>query len=367
MKQTPLHDTHVALEARMVDFGGWQMPVQYGPILDEARCVRTQAGLFDLGHMGRVHVSGPDAVAYLDRIATNFVAKIPLGSIRYTLFCKEDGGPIDDLLVYRGDDHVYLVVNASNTEVVLDWMRSHVGDLDVTIDDQTDATTMIALQGPAALEVMKTVTTDTDLDALGYYKFTFGTVCGVPNTRISRTGYTGENGFELYFPNENGKHVWDSLLAAGKDAGVRPIGLGARDTLRLEAGMPLYGHEIDAEHNPIEAGLAFGISFKEEKGDWIGRAALARIAESPQRALIGFTTDGKRVPRQGYTLMNGDEAVGQICSGTVSPTLDKNIGTGYVPTELSAPGTELEMDIRGKRQTVQVCEMPFYSRTRKKN
>lgn len=367
MKHTPLHDTHLALEAKLVDFGGWHMPVQYGPILDEARCVRERAGLFDLGHMGRVNVTGPDAVRYLDRLATNFVAKIPTNSIRYSLFCKENGAPIDDLLVYKGEDEVYLVVNASNTDVVLDWMRSHTDGFDVTIDDQTAATTMIALQGPAALEVLKQVTEDTDLDALGYYKFTFGTVCGLKNTRISRTGYTGENGFELYFDNADARKVWDGLMTAGKSAGVQPIGLGARDTLRLEAGMPLYGHEIDADHNPIEAGLAFGVSFKEEKGDWIGRDALAKTAAAPKRALVGFTTDGKRVPRQGYPLMRGDETLGEVCSGAVSPTLDTNIGTGYVPVELAVPGTELEMDIRGKRQSVRICDMPFYSRTRKKN
>ena len=367
MKQTPLRDTHHALGAKMVDFGGWEMPVQYGPILDEARCVRERAGLFDLGHMGRVQVNGEDAVAYLDRLATNHVAKIPTNSIRYSLFCKEDGGPIDDLLVYKGDDHVYLVVNASNTDVVLEWMRAHTGDFDVQIDDQTAATTMIALQGPKALEVLKQVTTDCDLDALGYYKFTFGTVCGVPNTRISRTGYTGENGFEVYFANEHAQRVWDGIREAGESAGVQPIGLGARDTLRLEAGMPLYGHEIDREHDPIQAGLAFGVSFKEEKGDWIGRDALAKIAAAPTRALVGFTTDGKRVPRQGYALMRGDEHLGDVCSGAVSPTLDTNIGTGYVPVELAVPGTELEMDIRGKRQTVTLVEQPFYSRTRKKS
>ena len=224
-------------------FGGWHMPVQYGPILEEATRVRTKAGLFDLGHMGRLSVQGPDTVRFLDSIATNYVDRIPVNSIRYTLFCKEDGNPIDDLLVYRGEDDIYLVVNASNTDAVLGWMESRKAGFDVQIDHRTDRETMIALQGPHALEVLCGVTSDCDLEKLGYYKFTFGTVCGLENTRISRTGYTGENGFELYFPNEDAGSIWNALLEAGSEAGVKPIGLAARDTLRLEAGMPLYGHE----------------------------------------------------------------------------------------------------------------------------
>lgn len=365
MKQTPLHQTHVDAGAKMVDFGGWHMPVQYGSILDEARRVRKAAGLFDLGHMGRIAVRGADAVRYLDSLATNYVARIPLGSIRYTLFCREDGGPIDDLLVYRDEDEVYLVVNASNTDAVLEWMGAHTAGFEVELDHRTERETMIALQGPSALGVLEQVSSNCDLRSLGYYKFIFGTVCGLSDTRISRTGYTGENGFEIYFPNGEAERLWAGLLEAGAAAGVQPIGLGARDTLRLEAGMPLYGHEIDAEHNPIEADLGFAISFSEEKGDWIGREALDRIRKAPTRKLIGLVTDGKRVPRQGYELYRGSRRVGLICSGAVSPTLETNIGTAYVPLDLAQPGVELEMDIRGKRQAVQLCALPFYSRTRK--
>ncbi len=365
MQTTPLHDTHESSGAKLVEFGGWEMPVQYGSILDEVRCVRERAGLFDLGHMGRIQVTGPDRVAYLDTLCTNYVARIPSGSIRYTLFCKPDGNPVDDLLVYRGDDEVYLVVNASNTSAVLEWMKANLADFQVEIDNRTARETMIALQGPLALEVLGTVTTDCELEKLGYYKYTFGTVCGRENTRISRTGYTGENGYELYFPNDEATGIWQALLEAGAGAGVKPIGLAARDTLRLEAGMPLYGHEIDADHNPVEADLGFAISFKEEKGDWIGKQALLAVRDNPQRKLIGFTTSGKRVPRQGYKLMHAGAEVGEVASGAVSPTLDTNIGTGYVPLELGAVGTELEMDIRGKRQAVTVCALPFYSRTRK--
>lgn len=365
MKQTPLHDVHDRAGAKMVDFGGWHMPLQYGPILDEVRCVRERAGLFDLGHMGRISVTGPDRLAYLDRIATNFVARIPAGSIRYSLFCRADGNPIDDLLVYRGEDEVYLVVNASNTDAVLAWMEENREGFDVSVDDRTPRETMIALQGATSPEVLARVVTDCDLAALGYYKFTTGTVCGLEGTRISRTGYTGETGYELYFPNAEAERIWGGILEAGADAGVQPIGLAARDTLRLEAGMPLYGHEIDAEHNPVEADLGFAISFKEEKGDWIGRAALEAVAAAPTRKLVGIRTDGKRVPRQGYALLDGDSEVGVVCSGAVSPTLDTNIGTAYVPVGLAEPGQRLDMDIRGKRQPVEVQALPFYSRTRK--
>jgi len=366
MKKTCLHDVHVALGARCIEFGGWSMPVQYGPILDEIRTVRERAGVFDLGHMGRFRVEGPDAVALVDRCATNHCAKIPRQSIRYSLLCRENGYPIDDLLLYReADEGVYLVVNASNTAEDLAFLREHGDGHDARVVDETDDTAMLAIQGPASLEVLKGLVEGYDLSELKYYKFTFATVCGVPDVRISRTGYTGENGFELYLPNSAGRRVWDALLEAGQDAGVRPIGLGARDTLRLEAGMPLYGHEIDADHHGFEAGLDFGIALTEEKGDFVGRAALERLKDSMTRRLVGITTGGKRAPRQGYALFHAGEEIGAVCSGSVSPTLDTNIGTAYVKLGHDAPGTELELDLRGKRQPCTVTELPFYSRTRK--
>ncbi len=364
MKQTSLHSVHIAAGARMVEFGGWSMPVQYGPILEEAQRVRTTGGLFDLGHMGRFRFTGPDAVALIDRVATCFCGKIPIDSIRYGLLCREDGNPIDDVLVYRGTDDVFMVVNAGNRDADMAWIQSHVDGLDVTIEDQTDELAMLAVQGPKAAEVLQRVTEDLDLSTVGYYKSGFGTLCGLANTRFSRTGYTGEDGFEIYFPTAEGERVWNAIAEAGAADGITPIGLGARDTLRLEAGMPLYGHEIDAEHNPIEAGLNFGVSFHEDKGDWIGRTALAAIKENPSRKLVGLTTDGKRAPRQGYALMNGETQVGTICSGAVSPTLNTNIGTAYLPLDLAEVGRTFDMDIRGKRQSCTVVELPFYSRKR---
>ncbi len=331
MKLTPLHDVHEKLGARMVEFGGWQMPVQYGPILEEVTTVRTKAGLFDLSHMGRVCVSGKDRERFLDTICTNFVAKIPLGAIRYTLFCRADGNPIDDLLVYRSADEVFLVVNASNTDEDLAWMRHHARGFEVVIQDQTEELAMIALQGQASQATLQEMTRDLDLASIGYYKFGYGTVADIPNMRVSRTGYTGEDGFELYIPKDDAVRVWNECLAHGTKLGLKPIGLAARDTLRLEAGMPLYGHEIDATHNPIEAGLEFGVSFKPEKGDWIGRDALEKIAHNKTRHLVGVRTDGPRVPRQGYELyaVGSDEKLGEIVSGSVSPTIGANIGTGY--------------------------------------
>jgi aminomethyltransferase len=365
MKQTPLHDVHAALGARMIDFGGWHMPVQYGPILDEVNIVRNACGLFDLGHMGRYHVVGPEAIAMVDSVATNYCAKIPVGSIRYSLFCLENGNPIDDVLLYREERDVFIVVNAGNRERDLEHLRKHAEAFDCEVIDESDDLDMIALQGQTSVAIMQAVTEGCDVSAIKYYKFDFGTVCGIENVRISRTGYTGEDGFEIYFPPTESERVWSALLEVGNEHGLQPIGLGARDTLRLEAGMALYGHEIDDNHNPVEAGLGFGISFKEEKGDYLGREALLAIKASPKQALIGITTDGKRVPRQGYKLFRGDTEVGYVVSGSVSPTIKTNIGTAYVLLGNEEVGTALEMDIRGKRQACVVAPQPFFSRTRK--
>lgn len=364
MKNTPLHSRHVRHGARLVEFGGWEMPVQYGPILEEVTRVRTHAGLFDLSHMGRVRVTGKDRVAYLDLLLTNHVAKISAGSIRYALFCRADGMPIDDLLVYPDTDEVFLVVNASNTDVDLAWMREHQKGFDVVIQDQTDELAMIAVQGPKSREITEHVVKGIDLAKLGYYKFAYGTVCGIPNVRVSRTGYTGELGYELYVPTNAASRVWDEVLTAGAMHDIAPIGLGARDTLRLEAGMPLYGHEIGPGLNPIEAGLSFGVNLTPEKKNTLGYAALSAFAAKPTRRLVGLASDGPRVPRQGYTVHAADREIGFVCSGSVSPTVGKHIASAYVAIGFDRPGTELEFDLRGKRQSCVVQELPFYSRTR---
>ena len=364
MRHTPLHDTHERLGGRLVEFGGWHMPVQYGPILDEVRCVRERAGIFDLGHMGRVRVFGPDRVRFLDAVTTNFVARIPDGAIRYSLFCTPDGYPIDDLLVYVDPEYVRLVINASNIEVDLAFLREHSEGYDVTIEDRTDSTTMIAVQGPEAVAIVQGVC-DSDLSEIGYYRFGRSAVCSVPNTLLSRTGYTGEDGFEIYLRTEDGVDVWNALLELGGSQDMQPIGLGARDTLRLEAGMALYGHEISPEHHALEAGLQFAVSFAEEKGDWVGRDALKALGEASTRTLVGVTAQGKRAPRMGYPVLSDGAQVGEIRSGSVSPTLETNIGTAYVESAYAEPGTELAMDLRGKAVPILVHPLPFYSRTRK--
>ena len=364
MKKTPLSHVHEALGARMVEFGGWSMPVQYGSILEEGRAVRSACGLFDLGHMGRFHVTGPDAVALCDRVSSNHVAKVPVGGIRYSLLLNEEGYPLDDFLFYVEEAGVYLVVNASNTEQDLVWIRRHATGLEVELDDQTGRTGMLALQGPLSQDILSAVT-DADLAGLKYYRFTFGTLCGLADVRISRTGYTGEDGFELYLPNEETERVWHELMRVGGPHGLRPIGLGARDVLRLEAGMALYGHELDLCTDPLEAGVDFALSFSAEKGDYVGRRALEARRGRTRNRLVGIMSDGPRAPRQDYGLFAGDEQVGRVVSGGVSPTLETNIGSAYVRLGHDTEGTELALDIRGKRQACTVCSLPFYSRTRK--
>ena len=364
MKPTPLTDRHVALGARMTDFGGWNMPLQYGPILEEVRRVRQQGGLFDLSHMGRLRIAGPQAVELCDRLLTNRIASMKPGQIRYGLLCRDSGMPLDDVLSYREEgDGVSLVVNASNAERDVAWIREHANGYDAQLSDHTDELAMLALQGPISEAVLQRVTEDLDLSDVGYYRFDSGTVCGVEDVRVSRTGYTGEDGFEVYLPAGESVRAWDELLAAGEADGLAPIGLGARDTLRLEAGMPLYGHEISDELNPIEAGLAFGVSFHKKKVGTLGFAALKGFRDAPTRRLVGLTTPGPRVPRQGHELFLGDEPVGFVCSGSVSPTLGTNVATGYVPLALAEPGTRLELDLRGRRQPLEVVELPFYSRS----
>ena len=361
MKQTSLHATHERLGARMVEFGGWHMPVQYGPILDEVRCVREKAGIFDLGHMGRILLQGPDAVAFADRVSTCYTAKIPVGSIRYSFLCREDGNPIDDLLVYRDEGDVYMVVNASNTAHVLDWFGQHDDGFEVEIDDQTDRTAMIALQGQRSAQVLQRLVEDRDLESIGYYKFAFGTVCSMPRTRISRTGYTGEDGFEVYAPPAAAERLWTAILRAGRDAGVVPCGLGARDTLRLEAGMRLCGSDMDEQTTVLEAGLGWIVGWK--KDDFMGAAVLRKQkADGVAQKLAAFEMSERSIARHGYPVMRGDERVGVVTSGTFTPYLKKPIGLARVPVELAAVGSVFDVEIRGRRARATVVPEPFYKR-----
>ncbi len=363
MKETALKPIHVDCGARLVDFAGWEMPVQYTSILEEAAHVRSHAGLFDLGHMGRVRVKGPQAEAFLQRLQTNDATKIPAGAIRYAMILNEDGFTQDDILIYRHPNTVdfFLVINAGNTDRDLGIMRATAEAFDVEVIDQTDELGMFAIQGPASQKVVQKITS-IDLSAVKYYHWTEGDVDG-HHVEISRTGYTGEDGFEVYAPQAAIAELFRAFLTAGADHHLRPIGLAARDTLRLEAGMPLYGHEIDESTTPLEAGLTFGVKFTH---DFTGRAALEQIQADggPNRKLVGLTTASRRVPRQGYPVMIGDTQVGQILSGAASPTLDTNIATTYLPLDLAEVGTTVEFAIRDRRESATVVQTPFYKRQR---
>jgi aminomethyltransferase len=364
-KSTVLHSVHQKLGARMVPFAGWDMPVQYAGILEEIKAVRTRAGLFDLGHMGRVKISGKDAEALLQLVQTNDASQIGHGVIRYSMFLNASGNVLDDILVYRNpsDTGFFLVVNASNTDQDVALLRDAAKKFkDVKVEDQTDALGMFAIQGPLSQQVIQSLT-KTDLAPLKYYKWMQAEVAGIA-LHLSRTGYTGEDGFEFYVPQAKTEALWNAVLKAGVAHGVVPCGLGSRDTLRHEAGMPLYGHEIDAESNPLEAGLSFAVKFTH---DFVGRAALEKYQKDPganRRVLVGLTSSSKRVPRQGYPVYAGERELGLIRSGALSPTLDTNIATVYVPAAFAAPGTELTFGIKDKREPAKVVALPFYKRGR---
>ena len=372
LRKTPLTELHEAAGARLVDFAGFLMPVQYEGILEEAKRVRTKAGTFDLCHMGRCRITGArreEAAQFLVHVN---IEKLKFGAIRYTFLLREDGTAqagttIDDVLVYRDKDEMFFCINAGNRARDLKWMDEVARRYGCQLQDQSDELAMIAIQGPKSVETMAPLCSampdGAPLSALKYYAFYRGTVCDVP-AMISRTGYTGEDGFEIYFAEKKAPDLWNAMLESGRKHGVTPIGLAARDTLRLEAGMALYGHELDDTTNPVEANLI--TETLPHAKEFSGRAAVERtLREGPKRRLVGFTTESARVPRQGYPLcLPGGAAVGAVASGSPSPTLNTNIGTAYVKTGHHAPGTVLEMDIRGQRHPVRLVPMPFYKRAR---
>lgn len=364
MKETALTPLHQALGARLVDFAGWSMPVQYRSVIEEAKLVRSAGGLFDLGHMGRVRIAGADAVDFLQRLQTNDAAKLGPGRIRYSMILNQQGLIQDDILIYRhpSADEFFLVLNASNTERDLAIMAETAKEFSsVEIDDQTDDLAMIAIQGPISQQVTSQVT-GIDLASMKYYTWQEGLICGQTGM-MSRTGYTGEDGFEFYVPQNLAEELWSKLCEAGAEQGLLACGLGARDILRLEAGMPLYGHEIDESKTPYDAGLEFAVKLTH---DFTGRKALeAQIAEGgDKRKLVGLTSTSRRVPRQGYALHAGGKEIGKVCSGGASPTLGANIATGYLPAEYSEPGTEITFATRSGHEPATVVALPFYKRTR---
>jgi len=345
LRETPLSEAHKRANARMVDYAGWNMPVMYGGILEEARAVRTAVGLFDISHMGRITVSGKGATRLLQSLTSNDVASLAYTQAQYSLLTNPNGGIIDDIIVYREDDEAYLVViNASNTKKDLDWILSHKPD-EVTVNDNTVATAMIAVQGQTAPALVALLANNSGLLAIPRFHYTFGMIAGA-NVTLCRTGYTGEDGFELIVPAADAELVWDALVQGG---GV-PCGLGARDALRIEAGYPLYGHEIDDTTSPVEALLMWAVSM--EKGDFTGRDRIAAVrATGPSRKLMGLVSPERIQPRQGYTVYVGAEAIGEITSGVFSPTLGHSVAMGYIDSAYAKTGTAVEIAIRDKRAT----------------
>lgn len=360
MLRTPLHAWHAAHHGRMVDFAGWEMPVQYSSIVAEHQAVRTAAGLFDIAHMGRLKFTGPDAVRFLDHLVTNDVAGLALGQIRYALVTNEQGGILDDVLVYRFADFHLLVVNASNRLKILAWIEKHRAGFDVTVEDLTTTQFMLALQGPRALELIQPLV-DVAVAGLKYYTGATAVVQGQPAI-VSRTGYTGEDGCEVIVPAAAAVKLWETLIERGSSVGLLPAGLGCRDTLRLEAAMPLYGHELTEVIDPLTAGLAFGV--KLAKPEFIGREALLAVKAQPKPIRrVGLELAGKRIAREGTVVFNGDRELGNVTSGTFAPTLQKSIAMAYVAAEQSAVGTDVTLDIRGAREPARVVKLPFYKRS----
>ncbi|GAA2931312.1 glycine cleavage system aminomethyltransferase GcvT [Streptomyces enissocaesilis] len=364
-RHTALDALHRSLGATMTDFAGWDMPLRYASERDEHNAVRTRAGLFDLSHMGEITVTGPQAVNALDHALVGNIGTIGPGRARYTMICREDGGILDDLIVYRLAETEYMVVaNAGNAQTVLDAITERAAGFDAVVRDDRDAYALIAVQGPESPGILKSVT-DADLDGLKYYAGLPGTVAGVP-ALIARTGYTGEDGFELFVAPADAEKLWRALTDAGKDAGLVPAGLSCRDTLRLEAGMPLYGHELTTALTPFDAGLGRVVKFEKE-GDFVGRAALRAAAEraetAPPRKLVGLVAEGRRVPRAGFPVVADGEVVGEVTSGAPSPTLGRPIAMAYVDAAHAAPGTSgVCVDIRGTHEPYEVVALPFYKR-----
>ena len=359
MRLTPLNAAHKEAGAAMVDFSGWEMPVYYANIIDEHKNTRGKAGLFDLCHMGRVKITGPERKKFSEYICTNRITDMVNGQARYSLLCNEKGTIIDDVIVYVQPDYDLIVINAGNRDKDLAHFHATAKQFKVTIDDWSDRWCMIAIQGPESEKIAQPLTT-VKLHELKYYYCAPGKLMDL-DCLIARTGYTGEDGFEFYFDSAKSIPTWMYLLEAGRLRGLTPVGLGARDTLRLEAGMPLYGHEITDQTNPLEAGLKFAV--KLDKENFLGKAALVKVNAAPlPRKLVGIRCEGKRVPRQDYALMHGTQQVGEICSGSYAPTVDGNIGSAYVRSDLAVEGTGLEMDLRGKRVPVQVVSKVFYKR-----
>lgn len=359
LKRTPLHRQHQAGQAKLVPFAGYEMPVQYpAGITAEHHAVRRSAGLFDVSHMGEITVRGERAADFVQYVTTNDVSKLEVGQAQYSTLLNEQGKLLDDLLVYRFADHFLLVVNASNRERDLAWIRQYADRFGVELQDRSDEIALLALQGPRAEPILGRVT-DANLGEIRYYRFVQGTVAGC-RAVISRTGYTGEDGFELYLAAEDAPAVWDALLEAGAPEQLAPAGLGCRDSLRLEMGYALYGNDLDERRTPLEAGLGWVV--KLDKGDFVGRDALRRQKEQGiAQRLIGFRLRERGIPRQGYPVEVNGEVVGEVTSGVMGPTVEQGIGMAYVPAEYAKPGTTMGVRIRDRVLPAEVVRPPFHA------
>jgi aminomethyltransferase len=356
-KRTPFYELHKSLGAKVVDFAGYEMPVQYSSIIEEHMTVRDTVGVFDVSHMGEFEVRGKDALAFLQKVTVNDVSKLWAGKVQYSAMCYEDGGIVDDLLVYRMEDRYMLVVNAANLTKDWEWLQSQKFG-DVELKDMSDATALLAIQGPKSLATLQKLT-KTDLSQMEYYTFVKAELYGV-SMIISRTGYTGELGFEIYFTADTtvAQNVWKAIFEAGKEFAIAPIGLGARDTLRLEMGFCLYGNDIDKTTNPLEAGL--GWITKLNKNGFNGKRVMVQSRKDGlKRKLVGFTLPDRTLARHGYELQQQGKSIGQVTSGTFSPTLQRGIGMGYVAIEASGVGTEIGVVIRDKTILATIVDLPF--------
>ncbi len=364
LRRTPLHDRHLALGARMVPFAGYEMPVQYASIIEEHRTVRGAVGCFDLSHMGELEVRGEEAVAFLRYAVVSDPGAMEVGQAQYSMLCTPEGGVIDDLILYRlADQRFWVVCNAANRAAVLDQMQKLAsgGDFAAQIEDRSDRIALVAPQGPNAAALLATLT-DLDIDAIENYRAAQGAVAGI-DCLVARTGYTGEDGFELFCAARRAGELWDAVLEAGGAYGIRPCGLGARDTLRLEAGMPLYGNELDRDTSPYE--VNFGRVVKLEKGEFIGRAALRAIHQAgPERKLIGLQMIDNAIPRAGYEVRVGGDDVGRVTSGTLSPSLGTKIAMAKVPAAMAGIGNEFEVVVREQPYRAEQVKLPFYRRQR---
>ncbi len=364
LKRTSLFEVYSENGAKTIDFGGWELPVQFSGIMQEHEVVRTKVGLFDVSHMGEFEVKGSESLAFLQKMLTNDLSKLKNGGAQYNAMCYENGGTVDDLIVYKKEENDYLLcVNAANIDKDFEWLQSHLMD-GVDLVNVSSEYAQLALQGPLAEKVLQKLTKNSDLSEIGFFQFLNKVDVNGIEALVSRTGYTGEDGFELYCRSEDGPTLWRKLLEAGQEEGIMPIGLGARDTLRFEARLPLYGQELSADITPIEAGIGFAVK-TDKPMDFFGKEVLAdQKANGAPRKLVGIEMIDRGIPRHGYKVFSGETLIGEVTTGTQSPTLKKNVGLALLDKEFTELGTEVEVEIRSKRIKAVVTATPFYKRPR---